>query len=271
MKSPSPAPAARRRQRIHDLLAGSGRLAVEELAGRLGVAAMTVRRDLTRLEQQGVLLRVHGGCVLPGPAFARERPFAEKAGWRVPEKRAIARQVVRLLRPGQSVYLDTGTTCAEVARLLPAGRPVRVFTNNLRVAMDLLGRPGVELHVFGGRLAPSSPDLVGASAAASAAAHRVDVAVVGADAVDPATAEFGAADLETAVLSRMAQRQAARVIVAADASKFGRTCRAISGRLARGLTLVTDAGVPPAQRRALARTGATLVFAPVTRTPQGAP
>jgi DeoR/GlpR family transcriptional regulator of sugar metabolism len=90
---------------------------------------------------------------------------------------------------------------------------------------------------------------------------RVDVAVVGADAIDPATAEFGAADLETAALSRAAQHQAGRVIVAADASKLGQACRAVTGRLAAGLTLVTDAGVAEPQRRALARTGARIIYA----------
>jgi DeoR family transcriptional regulator, fructose operon transcriptional repressor len=256
----------KRRQRIHDLLTGNGRLAVEALAGRLGVTPMTVRRDLPAMEQGGLLIRVHGGCVLPGASFAREASFSRKAAQHVAAKLAIARQVVRLLRPGQSVYMDTGTTCAQVARLLPAGLRLRVLTNNLRVAMDLFGRPDVEVHVFGGQLAPASPDLVGASAAARAMEFRVDVAVVGADAVDSATGEFGSADLATAALSRAAQRQAGRTIVAADASKVGLACRAITGRLAAGVTLVTDAGVPTAQRRALARTGARFVYAGIGAT-----
>lgn len=262
-----PAPASRatagrdRRRRIHDLLAGNGRLGVGTLAARLGVADMTIRRDLEALERDGLLLRVHGGCVLPGSSPARERSFSEKAGQHVPQKQAIARQVARLLRTGASVYLDTGTTCAHVARLLPAESGLRVVTNNLRAAMDLCGRRGVELHVCGGRLAPASPDLIGAAAVARLLEERVDVAVVGADAVDPATAEFGAADAETATLSRAAVRQAGRVIVAADSSKLGHTCRAISGRLTRGVTLVTDAGASPAQRRALAKTGAQIVYA----------
>ena len=250
-----------RRRRIHDLLAANGRRSVEELAAQLRVTAMTIRRDLDVLERDGLLLRVHGGCVPRTGSFVRELPFAEKAGQQVAEKQAIAQQVVGLLRPGESVYLDTGTTCAHVARRLPSERKLRVFTNNLRVAMDLCGRRDIEVHVFGGQLAASSPDLLGTAAAVCAMQCRVDVAVVGADAVDPATAEFGAADLETAALSRAVQRQAGRVIVVADNSKFGRICRAVSGRLAEGVTLVTDAGVPPAQRRALAKTGARIVYA----------
>ncbi len=260
-----------RRQRIQALLNGSGRLSVHDLARRLGVTTMTIRRDLQAMEEQGLLVRTHGGCVQPGSPLVRELSFSEKAACNVEAKQAIAREIVRRLRPGESVYLDTGTTCAQIARMLPAGQRIRVVTNNLRVAMDLFGRPGMDLQVFGGQLAPASPDLVGATAAARAMEFRFDTAILGADALDPATAEFGAADMDTAALSRAARQQARRIIVAADASKIGRTCPSITGRLGRNLTLVTDSRVPVAQRRALARTGASIVYATVSTTRKGTP
>lgn len=260
-----------RRSQIHALLQASGRLLVGDLVRRLRVTPMTIRRDLQAMEAQGLLMRTHGGCALPGAPLVRELSFSEKAARNVEAKQAIARETVRLLRAVESLYLDTGTTCAQIARMMPAGRRMRVVTNNLRVAMDLFGRDDLDLHVFGGRLAPASPDLIGATAAARAMEFRVDVAILGADALDPETAEFGAADLDTAALSRAALRQARRIIVAADASKIGQTCPAVTGRLARDMTLVTDSRVTAAQRRLLARTGASIVYAPISTTSKGNP
>lgn len=247
-----------RQRRIHALVAGNVRLGVEALAQRLDVAPMTIRRDLAEMQAAGLLLRVHGGCVLPA-AFAREMSFSEKAGRNRSEKQAIARKAVTFLEANSSIYLDTGTTVAEIGRLLPAGQSLRVFTNNLRMAMDLFGRQDVEVHVYGGLLAARSPDLVGDAAAVRVSEFRTDWAIVGADAVDPETGEFYAADLDTAVLSRSAQRQAARIMVVADSSKFGRRGVAVTGRLERGVILITDRSLPSSVRRKIERRGARVI------------
>ena len=104
---------------IRDRLLKAGSLAVEELAAALGVSTMTVRRDLTRMEKAGVLTRTHGGCELQ-TRQAKERSFAEKDRDGRTEKMAIAAVAVRLLRPGQAIYLDTGTTALHLARALPS-------------------------------------------------------------------------------------------------------------------------------------------------------
>lgn len=77
------------------------------------------------------------------------------------EKSGIAREAVSLLHPGASLFIDTGTTALHFARALPKTLDLRIFTNNLRVAMDLFSREGFEVNVFGGTLAQNSPDLVG--------------------------------------------------------------------------------------------------------------
>lgn len=249
-----------RQRRIHDLLAANGRMAVEALARRLRVTTMTIRRDLAQMEAAGLLLRVHGGCVLQ-TALVRELSYSEKAVQRRAEKLAIARAAVRFFAPGSSIYLDTGTTAAAIAQALPAGLSLRVFTNNLRAAMDLFGRRDVAVHVYGGALAARSPDLVGPAAVARVLELRTDWAVLGADAVAPATGEVFAADMETAALSDAARRRAARVMVVADSSKLGPEGLAVTARLASGVVLVTDSGCPAALRRRLARTGAEILCA----------
>ncbi|MCX7428637.1 MAG: DeoR/GlpR family DNA-binding transcription regulator [Planctomycetia bacterium] len=259
-----PVMAARndRQEAIHNLLAERGRLNVEELAETLNVTTMTIRRDLSAMESEGVLTRVHGGCVLQSP-FVHELPFSEKDQQRPAEKNAIARAAVRYLRRADRVYLDTGTTAVHLARILPGDLELGVFTNNLRVALELFGRKGVEVAVYGGALGQRSPDLTGEVALSRIRDFRIDVAIMGADALDARRGEFYSADSGTAMLSRAAQRQAERTLVLVDSSKFGKHSLAVIGRLTDGVTLVTDAGISDADRALIESTGAEVVVASI--------
>ncbi len=248
-----------RQEKIRDLLAAHGRLDVTRLATEVNVTAMTIRRDLAAMERDGLLLRTHGGCVLQSP-FAAELSFPEKQRRRQAQKIAIARKVAACLKPNESIYLDTGTTLLQVARALPPHLNLRVFTNNLRIAMELFGRAGVEVVVYGGALARRNPDLAGETALGCIAGFRVDVAVLGGDALDVARGEFYGADIATAALSRAARGQAGRAILAMDSSKFGKRSLAATGRLGPDITLVTDDEASPKDRAALRATGATLFF-----------
>jgi DeoR/GlpR family transcriptional regulator of sugar metabolism len=249
-----------RQETIRRLLATRGRLSVAPLAAQMKVAAMTIRRDLSVLEQAGLLTRTHGGCVLQSP-FVAELSFPEEQRRRQPHKIAIASEAVRSLHRGEAVYLDTGTTALQVGRTLPPNLDLRVFTNNLRIAMELFGRAGIETTVYGGVLADKNPDLAREIALAQIQQYRLDVAVVGGDALDVGRGEFYGADASTALMSLAAQKQADRVIVVMDSSKFGKRSLAVAGRLGPGVTLITDNEVGRKERAALRQTGAKLVFA----------
>lgn len=249
-----------RQQRIRGLLASNGRVGVADLAARMGVAAMTIRRDLAAMEVAGLLTRTHGGCVLQSP-FVAELSFPQKQRLRQFQKIAIAREAARLLKRGEAVYLDTGTTALQVARALPPGLYLRIFTNNLRVAMELFGRSDLEVVVYGGVLAGKNPDLAKEIALAQIREYRLDVAILGGDALDVQRGEFYGAETATAALSRAAQKQSDRVMVVMDSSKFGKRSLAVTGRLGPGMTLVTDDEVTRNNRAALRATGAKIVYA----------
>lgn len=255
-----------RQEDIRRRLADRGRLSVEALARELDVTTMTVRRDLSALERAGLLTRTHGGCVLHTP-FVTDLSFSEKMTSNQAQKRAIAREVVRLLVPGSSVYLDTGTTAMHVARSLPLDRRLRIFTNNLRVAMELFGRQGLEVFVYGGRLATRSPDLSGEAAVGAVGMFTTDIAVMGCDAIDPHTGTVYAAEIGGAAVARQAQKLSSHVIVAADHSKIGRRASAVVGRLGKGITLVTDQGVSGADLQRLRSTNARVIVAKVAQMP----
>jgi DeoR family transcriptional regulator of aga operon len=237
-----------------------GRLSVDELVLHFAVSGMTVRRDLGMLESQGLLTRTHGGCVLrSGPV--RELPFQEKVQRHPAAKEAIARAVVGRLSDGDSLYLDTGTTCAAVARLLPGHRrDMRVFSNNLPAVLELFGSSGIEVVVPGGALGHRSPDLTGGFGLEALSRLCFDTAVVGADAFDPDRGEFYSADLATAALSRAAQERAAQTFVCIDGSKFGKRGMALAGCLREGAVLVTDAVLSKDRLRDLRRSGAEILM-----------
>lgn len=249
-----------RQEKIRSLLTTLGRLSVTRLVEQMNVAAMTIRRDLIVLEKAGLLTRTHGGCVLHSP-FVAELSFPVKQRLRQEHKTAIAGETIRRLKRDDTVYLDTGTTALQVARTLPPDLALQVFTNNLRIAMELFGRTGITITVYGGIMSHKNPDLAGEMALAQIQQYRLDVAIVGGDALDVGWGEFYGADARTALLSRAAQKQANRVIVVMDSSKFGKRGLAVAGRLGPGVTMITDSEVSRKDRSTLRRTGAEMVFA----------
>ncbi len=247
-----------RRDRVRDLLLQNGSLQVTELARLFAVTTMTVRRDLATMECEGALLRTHGGCVLQA-SMVREAPFAEKIRRRAPQKAAITRAAVQRLEAGQSIYMDTGTTMLHVARQLQKGVTLQVCTSNLRVAIELFGRTELEVVVLGGTLGRKSPDLAGPIPVRALDQVRFGVALLGADAIDPARRETYAADLPSAELARAAMARASRVMLLADSSKFGGRGMAVVGKLGPGMVLITDQGISRTDLRNLRKSGVEVV------------
>ncbi|MDT0469407.1 DeoR/GlpR family DNA-binding transcription regulator [Streptomyces gibsoniae] len=231
----------------------AGSATVQELAELTGASDMTIRRDLDALAAQGVLERVRGGArtlLLRG----EEPPFALRAREAVEAKRRIAAEVVSSIADGETVLLDSGTTCLEVARLLHQ-RPVTVMPLSLQ-AIHLLSDPAgpAELMVPGGRPRTSEGALTGPLALASLAALRFDTAIVGCCGLSAADG-LTAYDLDDAAVKKASIASARRTIVAADGGKLGRTAFAHVGPSTLLHTLVTDLTAPADEVAALEGAG----------------
>ncbi|AUA08147.1 DeoR family transcriptional regulator [Streptomyces sp. SID8382] len=216
----------------------AGSVTVQALAELTGASEMTIRRDLDTLAAQGVLERVRGGArtlLLRG----EEPPFALRAREAVDAKLRIAAEVSSLIADGETVLLDSGTTCLEVARLLRQ-RPATVMPLSLQ-AIHLLGdAPGpATLMVPGGQPRAAEGALTGPLTLASLAALRFDTAVIGCCGLSAAEG-LTAYDLDDAAVKKASIASARRVIVAADGSKLGRTAYAHVGPSTQLHTLVTD-------------------------------
>ena len=143
--------AEERRAAIVDLARTAGRVEVAELAGNLDVTQETVRRDLTALQQMGVIRRVHGGAIL-AEVGGFEPGLAWRESVRVEEKTRIARAALAWVPEEGAIALDGGSTIHRLAEILPIDRSLTVVTNNLAVALPLADRKDLIVHIVGGRL-----------------------------------------------------------------------------------------------------------------------
>jgi len=255
----APLLAEERRRRVMEALARRGAVGVAALSHALGCSEATLRRDLQRLEEEGLLRRTHGGAMLAGDSAEAELPPWDKATLQVAEKRAIADAAARLVAPGECVALNSGTTTLEVARQLRAIDALRVVTNSVGVAAELAGAPGLEVTLTGGTLR-GSLELSGPLAEQSLRNIYVDTAFIG---VDGLTAQHGLTTYNQveAYINRAMIGQARRVIVVADHTKIGRVMMALIAPARDVAVLVTDAAAPRDHLDRLRAAGIEIVVA----------
>jgi DeoR/GlpR family transcriptional regulator of sugar metabolism len=234
-------PAARSGTRArHAALLGllrDGVSTVDDLADQVGVSASTVRRDLARLREEG---KVAPSGATVAPPFL-ERAVGDSAGHRTQAKASIARLTLPLVPAGGRVFLDAGTTCGALARLVAATDdvgPLTVVTRGLETAAALADAEHVELHLLGGRLRRMSHGLVGPLASLTLERMAFDVAFVGADAVEPARG-IGEPTIEETMLKEQVAAVAARTVVLADTSKVHASAPSWT-RMPGPWTLATD-------------------------------
>lgn len=235
------------------LVRGAGQVTLAELAGRLGVSEMTVRRDLDQLQDQGLVKRVRGGAVAlrPPPEAAG---FAAREGWQIAAKNRLGATAAELVQPGQTVLLDAGTTTAQLAGHLVARAPLTVAVLSLQAAVRLADQPGIRLLVLGGESRPGERSLVGYLALRALEALSFDCFLMSIGAVHHATgwSEF---DLGDATVKQAALGRAGRTVVVADSTKLGVRAFAHVAGLAAVDAFVTDAaGLDPDADQAAAET-----------------
>jgi DeoR/GlpR family transcriptional regulator of sugar metabolism len=228
-----------RQQKILDLLDGQSFVRIVDLAGSLNVNPMTIHRDLRALQDLGLVEKLHGGArITQRGAF--DRAYNERQRLQQHAKNSIGEHAAAMVQPGQSVLIDTGTTPLAVARALARQQPadVIVITSSLPVLWELYDATKLRVMALGGDLQRETAQLYGPLTENALSNLSVDIAFLGADAID---LERGFATL-TPESSRMAAamcRVAREWLVVADGSKIGNTAPFIYAPLAGG-RLITD-------------------------------
>jgi DeoR/GlpR family transcriptional regulator of sugar metabolism len=240
----------RRHELILRALRADGATTVTALAELLGASPATVRRDLLQLEDEGLLKRVYGGAV---PVTGEDDPFSDVAGVRVEAKEALAARCADLVRDGETVLLDIGTTAHRVARRL-RGRSLTVITSNLAVYEELQDEKGIQLVLLGGVVRRDYRSLVGFLTEDNLRQVRADVLFLGTSGIRPDGQVLDTTAVEVPVKRAMIAASD-KVVLVADAAKFpGRGMARVCGPEDIDV-LVTNAQADPATLAAMREAG----------------
>jgi len=229
---------SQRKNYLMDVLKRDGQIVATRISADLGVSEDTIRRDLRELAKEGLLQRVHGGALPASPAVG---DFAARQQIAPDDKAAIGRAAAALVQPGQVVFVDGGTTCAQLVRALAPGLHATVVTHSPSIALELMDHPTVEVIMLGGRLFRHSIVGVGAATLEAIAQIRADSYFMGVTGIHP---EMGLStgDYEEACVKRALCKAAAETVVLASNEKLA----AVSPYRIVGLAEISGMVVPAA-------------------------
>jgi DeoR/GlpR family transcriptional regulator of sugar metabolism len=253
---------AERQSRLRDLLARRGMSDLESLSAELSVSQSTIRRDVELLVRSGHVKRTHGGVIWVGDRSegngARPYAFDQRLAYQLEAKRAIAAAARKLVRTGQTVILDGGTTTFHLAQEL-LGQPLQLVTNSLPIANLFLNDENVELILVGGVMYPRYGVLLGPMAERELShihAQTLFISVAG--------VHDGSLYNQNLLLVQAERRmieQAQQVVLLVDSGKFGQQALARLGGLDEVDVVVSDAELAEEQREQVRRAGCELVIA----------
>lgn len=249
-------------QRRREILAAvdrQQRVSVDQLAAELKVSRETIRRDLSLLSERGLLRKVHGGAMNVQTAI--ESAFAKRVRANRAEKQAIARAAAQLFQPGDSLFVDAGSTTAVFAAELTQQRGLTVITNATEVAAQLWNGGGENrIYLLGGQYHGEGSETLGPLALELIGRFQADHAVLTIGAVDPVQG-FMDYNIDEATVAQAMIRQARAVTILADHSKLERTALVRVCQFGAVARLVTDSAPPEALGRALAEADVEVVLA----------
>lgn len=249
---------AERQSLIVRALTNRGVVSITELAERLGVSHMTIRRDIRALEEQGRAASVAGGAQLPERIFSEPSHIA-KAGLFHSQKQAIGQLAAGFVQPGMVIYLDAGTTILEIAHCLAGRADLTIVTNDFVIATFIAQETSCALWFTGGFVERENQSCVGEMAADTIRRFNCDIAFL-------STSSFGPRGISTPAENKIPVKRAVaesahqRVLVT-DSSKYGRIATFQALPLNMLTAVVTDPALPESARETITERGISLHLA----------
>lgn len=245
--------AEQRRHQIILALQRTGQARTVQLARDFGVSEVTIRSDLDIMAARKQLIKTHGGAMAL-PKDSPDAAFEERMRRNFDAKRRIAQMAARLIIDNQSIVFDSGSTLLQLAIQMPSVTNVVVATTAMNIAQHLMHRQGLDVHMIGGRVFPSTVSTIVSDldkAVGGLVAHQ---AFVSAHAID---ASFDVVDLneDIARTKRNLVRMARRVILVADSSKWDIAAASKAFSVSRVDMVITDSDMPHTIRTRLDRLG----------------
>lgn len=233
---------------------------LQELALFFHISEATARRDLDELSRQGAIIRTHGGAMRVEKSTAYETLYQERMNQQQPEKERIATCAARMVKSGDTVFIDAGTTAFAIAKAISSLERLTIITNDLLTASQLQLKPTCTLMVTGGMRRGGSQELVGAVAEEFIRASHADIAFIGVDGVDwmgnVCIANFDEMGIKRAML-----QSAARKVIVAAHEKIGHAALVRICYLKDADCLITDEGIHTDSLRKLKKVGNDIILA----------
>jgi DeoR/GlpR family transcriptional regulator of sugar metabolism len=229
-----------RKAHILEVLRREGQIVAKALSETLDLSEDTIRRDLRELAAEGLLQRVHGGALPASPAVAN---FARRRDVATDGKIAIGRAAAAMVRPGQVVFVDGGTTAIQLVRHLPRDWPVTIVTHSPHIAIELIDHPLATVEMIGGRLFKHSVVAVGAAAIEAIGRIRADIYFMGVTGIHPKVG-LTTGDAEEAAVKRMLCRFSAETVVLASHEKIGAASPYVIVPIEEAGTIIVEKATP---------------------------
>ncbi|HOV62662.1 MAG TPA: DeoR/GlpR family DNA-binding transcription regulator [Spirochaetia bacterium] len=234
-----------RHDEIIKIISRLKKVTVQELTERLHVSEATIRKDLTILEDMAIITRTHGGAMLAEdvnnfPSLKNRKEV------RLPEKLAIVERAKELISDGDTIYIDSGTTCELMARVIK-GMNIRVICHSVGALAELIEAPGMSIIMLGGNFRPDGASFIGPMAVENIKRFQIETCFLGAAAF---TEEgiFMSQNMIEAQLKAETLKVSRRRIILCDSSKYGKPAFSVFARPGDIDVLITDRGFPDKKR-----------------------
>ena len=248
-----------RQMKILTRLNENGFVRVQNLCEKFDVSSVTIRKDLSFLEQKGLLFRTHGGASKQS-LYAFERNIGEKEAIQVDQKKIIAEKSLQFINNRDYIILGSGTSVLYLARLLEGFEKLTVVTSSLFVSVELCNHPNITTIQLGGNVRKSSNSVIGSTAEQMVRDYSCNKVFLGVDGID---LNFGltTSNALEAQLNKAMIKASEKVIVLADSSKIGKRSFGKIADIQEVDVLVTDADIQKSDQKALEELGIEVVIA----------
>jgi DeoR family transcriptional regulator of aga operon len=229
-----------RRLRIQGIVTQNKRILVKEISKEFDISEVTVRKDLEVLEKRGILSRVHGGAIL-NQSSVHDISLTEKEHIYPKEKQLIGEKAAQLIKEGDIILLDSGSTTTQIARNIKFKKDIKVVTNAVNIASELAGSD-IEVILTGGFLREKSFSLVGPIAEDTLQHINADKLFLGVDGIH---FEFGLTtpNLMEARVNQLMIKKSIEVYLVSDSSKFGKRSMSFIADVSSVQQVITDKGI----------------------------
>lgn len=250
---------AQRRERIQEYLALHKIAPNSELCELLDVSEATIRRDLEWMENEGILVRTHGGAIL-NTKLQFEPEYQQRALRFVDEKRAIGALAASLIQEGEIIFVNSGTTTTQLIRQIRNNPGITLVTNNL-ISVVELGKPDFEILLIGGSYQPTSKSVAGRFAIENLNQIYADQAFIGVDGITIRHGYTVPSNAEAEVIRLMLERTKGPINILADHSKWGVVSNFEVAKIDQVHRLITDEELGPIAKEALAHKNIEVLIA----------